>query len=656
MGASILCVDNDRNLCEILAKALRGEGYRVTTAFDGERADEILRRTPPDLVLLDLMLPKKDGFAVLETLRALPSPAGEIPVVLISGASPTPEYRRRAEALRAAGLLRKPVSLETLLSVVARELGRPSQKAPKALAGASAPAPAAPGSDLSGSFDQLPFPALLHQLHGLRATGVLHLSHDRKRKWLRLHDGYPVGVRSNLVNECLGNFLVRAGRITASELAESRRRMKGGKLQGEMLVAMDLLSEEEVAIALRAQADEKLFEIFAWPTGAFRFEVGGNLQRANEIAVERSPANLILEGVRTRLPIERIDAYFAANSHNLLALSENPFYRFQEIDLDAAQQKLVRSLEKPRRLVDFISADEAIRRTLYALIAAGTLELRGAEARARPAAVPTAARSAKPALRSKVRLTTLREVMRPPQEDTRSAELTQLAQRFRSESPFQILGVPENADEQQIQAAYGKLCELTHPDRVSQSSEALKALASEVFAMVAGAYETLIDPRRKQSYLLGQRKADREAAERAIGRRALDAEIQFQEGDAAMRARDYHAALRCFGRALELYPEEGEYHAHYGWVLHLCHPSDTAIAAEAMEHVQRALKLAPDREKPYLFMGRLCKAIGRPDAAEKMFVRALKIQPDCLDALRELRLINMRREKGKSLIGRLLRR
>jgi Tfp pilus assembly protein PilF len=80
------------------------------------------------------------------------------------------------------------------------------------------------------------------------------------------------------------------------------------------------------------------------------------------------------------------------------------------------------------------------------------------------------------------------------------------------------------------------------------------------------------------------------------------------------------------------------------------------MAAEAMEHVQRALKLAPDREKPYLFMGRLCKAIGRPDAAEKMFVRALKIQPDCIDALRELRLINMRREKGKSLIGRLLRR
>ena len=361
--------------------------------------------------------------------------------------------------------------------------------------------------------------------------------------------------------------------------------------------------------------------------------------------------------MRTRLPIERIDAHFAANSHCLLALSESPFYRFQEMDLDAAQQKLVRSLEKPRRMVEFISADESIRRTLYALIAAGVLELRGDVATAKPAAARAAAKPASKAPQPKAKVTTLREIVRRSPEDSRPAELTMLAQRFRSETPFQILGVPDNADEQQIQAAYGKLCEQTHPDRVSQSSEAVKALASEVFAMVANAYETLIDP-AAPSGLPARPAQGRARRRRARGRtRALDAEIQFQEGDAALRARDYATALRCFGRALELYPDEGEYHAHYGWVLHLCHPErhrdggrgDGARAA-------RRSSWRRDREKPYLFMGRLYKAIGRPDVAEKMFVRALKIQPDCLDALRELRLINMRREKGKGLIGRLLRR
>jgi tetratricopeptide (TPR) repeat protein len=80
------------------------------------------------------------------------------------------------------------------------------------------------------------------------------------------------------------------------------------------------------------------------------------------------------------------------------------------------------------------------------------------------------------------------------------------------------------------------------------------------------------------------------------------------------------------------------------------------MAEEAIEHVRNGLKLASDREKPYLLMGRLCKATGRIEAAEKMFTRAVQIQPECVEALRELRLINMRREKQKGLVARLLRR
>ncbi len=72
--------------------------------------------------------------------------------------------------------------------------------------------------------------------------------------------------------------------------------------------------------------------------------------------------------------------------------------------------------------------------------------------------------------------------------------------------------------------------------------------------------------------------------------------------------------------------------------------------------MRRGLKLAGHREKPYLFMGRLCKAIDRTEAAEKMFNRAVQVQPDCAEALSELRLIEMRRQKAKGIIARLLRR
>lgn len=71
--------------------------------------------------------------------------------------------------------------------------------------------------------------------------------------------------------------------------------------------------------------------------------------------------------------------------------------------------------------------------------------------------------------------------------------------------------------------------------------------------------------------------------------------------------------------------------------------------------MKRGLKLARDNEKFYLYLGRLYKAIGGADSAEKMFTRAVRMRPDSVEALRELRLINLRRN-NKGLIGRILRR
>ena len=66
MPHSVLCVDDDRNLCQIIAKALEGEGYRVLKAHDGDAGLAAFDAETPDLVLMDLLLPGKDGFEVVE--------------------------------------------------------------------------------------------------------------------------------------------------------------------------------------------------------------------------------------------------------------------------------------------------------------------------------------------------------------------------------------------------------------------------------------------------------------------------------------------------------------------------------------------------------------------------------------------------------------
>ena len=70
----LLVIEDERDLCEDIAKKLRLSGYEADTCFDGEAALELLAVEKYDLVLLDLNLPKVDGMTVLRTLREhLPS-------------------------------------------------------------------------------------------------------------------------------------------------------------------------------------------------------------------------------------------------------------------------------------------------------------------------------------------------------------------------------------------------------------------------------------------------------------------------------------------------------------------------------------------------------------------------------------------------------
>ncbi len=639
--ASILCVDDDRGLCQILSRALSAEGFEVRTAHDGEEALLAAFEEAPDLVILDVMLPRRDGFEVLERLRAQPGPHAALPAIVLSGCSRTPQAAERTNRLGAREWLTKPVPLDRLVEVVRKTLG--------VAAPADAPAGGAREARvLSGTLDELAFAGLLHHLHGLRAEGILELRSGRKRKALELRGGRPMAVRSNLVHECLGNLLVQSGCIDGDALEESVNRMRRGEgMQGEILVAMELLSEEELARALRRQAEEKLFEIFTWASGEYRFAQGARLARANVLALERSPGSVILAGIRERSPIEAVDRWLQAHAERAVAPGESPFYRFQEIDLDEAGTRLLEELRRTPRVRDLLARDERTRRTLYALLATEMVELRD---------VPAAPPPPEPRPIVERRAAPRPPAAAPPDEETLRGELTALAERLRGLDHFAALGVSRQASSEEVRAAFMDAASRSHPDRFRASSDTVKRLAEEVFGILSRAHETLLDPARRQLYLLELGKDSRKAAQAEEGKRALQAELRFQEGERALRKREYDEAVRCFAEAVTLHPEEGEYHAYRGWALFLARPGNPTAEREALAHLRRGRKLAPDREKPYLFLGRLHREAGRSEHAQKCFTRALQINPSCVEAVRELRLIQMRERKAKGRIARWLRR
>lgn len=80
----VLVVDDDEAVRSAVADMLRDEGFDVSEAQDGEEALVMLRRDPlPDVVLLDLMMPRVNGWQVVETMRASP-PLAKVPVMILT--------------------------------------------------------------------------------------------------------------------------------------------------------------------------------------------------------------------------------------------------------------------------------------------------------------------------------------------------------------------------------------------------------------------------------------------------------------------------------------------------------------------------------------------------------------------------------------------
>jgi len=79
----ILLVDDDLTLVEMYSERLKAAGYKVEVAHDGQACLDIVKQNKPDLILLDIMMPKMNGLDVLKTLKADPATAN-IPVVLLT--------------------------------------------------------------------------------------------------------------------------------------------------------------------------------------------------------------------------------------------------------------------------------------------------------------------------------------------------------------------------------------------------------------------------------------------------------------------------------------------------------------------------------------------------------------------------------------------
>src|SRR5215207_4199046 len=124
-GKKILLVDDDADILTSMQAAFEPTGATIETANNGNKAVEMAEKHDPDLVILDMMLPGRSGFLVLEKIKAR-KPKNSKPFVIMITGNQGARHKMYAESLGVSEYLNKPVKMDKLIASAEKLLAAPA--------------------------------------------------------------------------------------------------------------------------------------------------------------------------------------------------------------------------------------------------------------------------------------------------------------------------------------------------------------------------------------------------------------------------------------------------------------------------------------------------------------------------------------------------
>ena len=113
----VLIAEDEADVCHVLAKKIGAAGYEVVAASDGDEAVALFRAEAPDILVLDINMPGRDGFEVLKTVRQEALPGKWHPVIIVSARGEIASMRQGFE-LEADHYLHKPCQPDEIISAI----------------------------------------------------------------------------------------------------------------------------------------------------------------------------------------------------------------------------------------------------------------------------------------------------------------------------------------------------------------------------------------------------------------------------------------------------------------------------------------------------------------------------------------------------------
>ncbi|MCD6499851.1 MAG: response regulator [Deltaproteobacteria bacterium] len=643
---TILIVDDDRDVQVYLRKALETDGWKILVESDGDWGLKTFESTDVDVLILDILLPVVNGLQVAAAIRDS-SKGQNVPIIMLSGVYRGKEHR--VDAIERFGLLdylNKPVEVAAIRRLLKVHFGEDYPSAPERgqgksdgtrskrystlLADAAARsekreveretrALSAQSVSMRGNLKETEFARLLNELYRTAGTGALFLMKGKVKKILYLFEGRPVSVKSNLLQECLGQMLVQEGILTAEECARSLERMQeSGRLQGTELVSMRLLTPQDLVEALQRQLKLKILQVFAWLEGEYQFKENAKVP-PGEISLGCTSATLIYEGVRLGMPPERVAQLLAPMMHAYAAPARDVQWRYQVMELETQQEAdLVKKINGSRTVQKLIEemdlgADLGLA-LMYALVASGIVELWD-----RPMRLPTL----RPSLRGEPVL---------DESDVQShlaAELVSL----KGKNYFQILGVGPDADPLELDDAFLERATTFHPDRYFQFGEVTRSLAENLFAIFQSAYDKVTAVSLGEDVAEAEQHPDMdEYLTSAV--LSLAAGRHFEEGKALLGKGKAADATRSLEKAVSLEPRQAKYWVYRGWALY--QEGERDQIEDARSFLDRAIELDSSLDRAHLFLGYLLEDQEQLQEAQESFERALHCNPQSREAAKAL--------------------
>jgi curved DNA-binding protein CbpA len=225
-------------------------------------------------------------------------------------------------------------------------------------------------------------------------------------------------------------------------------------------------------------------------------------------------------------------------------------------------------------------------------------------------------------------------------------DLLETLNRLKEMDYFQVLGLERTATSAAATKAFVKAARSYHPDSVpADVSDNTRDLYSQIFTVYNDAQQKLSNDESRQQYLEAL-ESGHEGEEVDISN-IMEAETVFQKGEMLLKSRKYQQALDEFDKAIQLNPDEGEFYIYQGYAKFMTNPkSEAAFRNQCISMINKGLQMRDGRvSNGFLFLGRIHSTAGDKGQARTLFQKAVTLEPNNVEASRELRLLNMRTDK-----------